>query len=306
MASELMTAKPTAETNTPRLLGATQRPALAARRLLAVIRHNELAAIGGAFFALVLFCTVFAPLLTPYEPTRLVVKERLQAPSVAHPFGTDDFGRDILARVLYGGRPILTTGFISVAISLAFGMIIGIAGGYRRGWLDNLLMRLMDVMLSFPSVLLAILIVAGLGPGMLNSIIAITFFMVPVFARLVRSIVLVLANEDYVTAARAIGASDMQIIRAHILVNMLPPIIVQASAMLAIAISTSTALNFLGLGVVPPLPDWGLMVSDGQRLIFDAPQVPFFPGIAIALTVLSVNFIGDGLRDRLDPKLRGR
>lgn len=294
------------QTRQPTSLGVRLRLRPALRRLGGLARHNELAAFGTLFFIIVLVATLCAPLLTPYDPTKLVVKERLQGPSLVHPFGTDDFGRDILARVLYGGRPILFTGFVSVGVSLAIGMAIGIAGGYRRGWVDNLLMRLMDVMLSFPSVLLAILIVAGLGPGMLNAIIAITFFLIPVFARLVRSIVLVLANEDYVTAARAIGASDMQIIRAHILVNLVPPVIVQASAMLAIAISTSTALNFLGLGVVPPTPDWGLMVSDGQRLIFDAPQVPFFPGIAIALTVLSVNFIGDGLRDRLDPKLRGR
>jgi peptide/nickel transport system permease protein len=269
-------------------------------------RKYRLACIGGAFFALVIFCTLFASFLTPYNPALINVKERLQTPTLRHPFGTDDLGRDVLARVLYGGRPILLTGAVSVVAALVIGVVIGIVGAYWRGWPDELLMRLMDVMLSFPSVLLAILIVAALGRGVTNALIAITFFMVPIFARLVRSIVITLVREHYVLAAQAMGAHDGWIIARHIFPNMIPPIIVQATAMLAIAVSTSTALNFLGLGVVPPTPDWGLMVSDGQKLIFDAPHVPFFPGIVITLTVLSMNFIGDGLRDHLDPKLRGQ
>jgi peptide/nickel transport system permease protein len=211
----------------------------------------------------------------------------------------------VFTRVLYGGRPILFTGFVSVFAALALGLVIGMVAAYWGGVLDNSLMRLMDVMLSFPSVLLAILIVAALGVGLSNAIVAITFAMVPVFARLVRSLVVTLVKEEYVTAARALGAGDLRILSQHILPNMIPPIIVQASAMLAIAIATATALNFLGLGVEPPTPDWGLMVSDGQKLIFDAPYVPLFPGIAITLTVLSINYVGDGLRDHLDPKLRG-
>ncbi|MCU0511170.1 MAG: ABC transporter permease [Anaerolineae bacterium] len=269
-------------------------------------RRYELSLVGGVFFALVIFATAFAPLLTPYNPELPNVTSRFKLPSLQHPFGTDDFGRDVLARVLYGGRPILFTGFASVLAALVVGILIGTVGALYRGWIDLLLMRLMDVMLSFPSVLLAILIVAALGTGLANMIVAITFFMVPVFARLVRAIVLTLVYQDYVLAARAMGAGDLWLIRRHIFPNLLPPMIVQASAMLAVAISTATALNFLRLGVEPPTPDWGLMVADGQRLLFDAAHVPFFPGLAITLTLLSVNFIGDGLRDHLDPKLRRR
>jgi peptide/nickel transport system permease protein len=269
-------------------------------------KKYDLAILGGVFFALVLFCTVFAPFLTPYDPTLNDIKVRLQGPSLLHPFGTDQFGRDLLARVLYGGRPILLVSFLSVATALALGILIGMSAAYWGGSLDSLLMRFMDVLLSFPSVLLAILIVAALGPGLSNVMIAITVSMIPIFSRLVRSVVVTLVNEDYVAAAKALGAANTRVIRRHLFPNMIPAIIVQASALLAVAIGTATALNFLGLGVEPPTPDWGLMVSDGQKLVFDAPHVPLFPGLVITVTVLSVNYIGDGLRDRLDPRLRGR
>jgi peptide/nickel transport system permease protein len=269
-------------------------------------KKYDFAIVGAVFFAFILLATIFAPFLTAYDPTKMSVPDRLQGPSLLHPFGTDQFGRDVLARVLYGGRPILFVSFISVAIALLIGICIGMISAYWSGVLDNLLMRLMDVMLSFPSVLLAILIVAALGPGLLNVMIAITFSMVPIFARLVRSIVVTLVNEEYVAAAKALGAEHARVILRHIFPNMIPAMIVQASALLAVAIGTATALNFLGLGVEPPTPDWGLMVSDGQKLIFDAPHVPLFPGLVITLTVLSVNYIGDGLRDRLDPRLRGQ
>lgn len=249
---------------------------------------------------------VFAPLLTPYEPLVNDIPQRLRPPSLAHPFGTDHFGRDVLTRVLYGARPILAAGFLSVCIAAALGVTIGMVGAYRGGILDDLLMRMMDVVLSFPAILLAILVVASLGAGLLNSVIAIAFAMLPLFARLARSIVLVLVQRDYVLAARCLGMPDHRILRKHILPNMLPPVLVQATAMLAVAFSTSAALNFLGLGVEPPTPDWGLMISEGQRLVFSAPHVPFFPGLAISLTVLSVNFIGDGLIDHLDPLLKQR
>jgi peptide/nickel transport system permease protein len=269
-------------------------------------KKYDLAIIGAIFFAVILLATIFAPFLTVYDPIKMSVPDRLQGPSLVHPFGTDQFGRDVLARVLYGGRPILFVSFVSVAIALFVGILIGMVSAYWGGVLENLLMRLMDVMLSFPSVLLAILIVAALGPGLLNVMIAISFSMIPIFARLVRSIVVTLVNEEYVTAAKALGAMNARVILTHIFPNMIPAMIVQASALLAVAIGTATALNFLGLGVEPPTPDWGLMVSDGQKLIFDAPHVPLFPGLVITLTVLSVNYIGDGLRDRLDPRLRGQ
>ncbi len=273
-------------------------------RLRRLVRKNELAFVGAFFLVLVIIGAVFAPLITPYSPTAPTLSARLLDPSLVHPFGTDEFGRDTLARVLYGGRSILVSGLISVTLSLLIGLTIGTASAYRGGTVDNLLMRLMDVMLSFPAILLAILIVASLGAGQVNSIIAITFSMVPVFARLVRSVVLTLVHLDYVSAAKSLGSSDGWIISRHLIPNMIPPIIVQSTAMLAVAISYASALNFIGLGVEPPTPDWGLMVSDGQRLIFDAPYVPFFPGLAITLTVLSANLIGDGLRDYLDPTLK--
>ena len=267
-------------------------------------RRYDIALVGSAVFGVILLITIFAGVAAPYDPMARDIKNRFATPSNAYPFGTDQLGRDVLSRVIYGGRPILGASFTAVICALALGSIIGVAGGYVGGWLDMALMRLMDVMLSFPSILLAILIVATLGVGLLNVTVAIGFAMVPVFARLVRSIVITLVYEEYVTAARSLGASDRHIIRRHILPNMLPPIIVQASAMLAVAIGTASALNFIGLGVEPGTPDWGMMVAEGQRLIFDAPHVPLFPGLFITVTVLSVNYMGDGLRDHLDPKLR--
>jgi ABC-type dipeptide/oligopeptide/nickel transport system permease subunit len=267
-------------------------------------RKYDLALAGGVIFALIGLAALFAPWLTPYDPVKQDIPSRLLTPSLTHLFGTDEFGRDLLTRVLYGGRPVLVTGFLSVFAALAVGVLIGTLAAYRGGWADNLLMRLMDIMLSFPAILLAILIVAALGTGLVNTIIAVAFSMIPTFARLVRSIVITLVHEPYVTAARSVGAGEWQIVARHIFPNMIPPIIVQATGMLAIAISYAAALSFLGLGVEPPTPDWGQMVSDGQRLIFDAIHIPFFPGLAITLTVLAVNFLGDGLRDHLDPTLR--
>ena len=261
---------------------------------------------GAGIFVFILLVTLFASLAAPYDPMQRAIKNRFAPPSAEHIFGTDQLGRDVLSRVIYGGRPILSASFSAVLAALLFGMVIGVAGGYRGGWLDAALMRLMDIMLSFPSILLAILIVATLGTGALNVTVAIGFAMVPVFARLTRSIVIALVHEEYVLAARSLGAAHAHIIWRHILPNMLPPLIVQASAMLAVAIGTASALNFIGLGVEPGTPDWGMMVAEGQRLIFDAPHVPLFPGLVITITVLSVNYIGDGLRDHLDPKLRGR
>lgn len=272
----------------------------------AFVGKYELAVVGGVFFLLVLIGAVFAPWLAPYPPTVVNIPERLQTPNAQHWFGTDEFGRDLFSRVLHGGRPVLITGFASVLAALLIGTAIGTVSAYRGGLVDELLMRLMDIMLSFPAILLAILIVAALGIGLTNTIIAITFSMIPTFARLARAIVLSLIHEQYVLAARSLGADDWAIVRRHLLPNMSPPLIVQSTAMLAIAISYSSALSFLGLGIEPPTPDWGLMVSEGQRLIFDAIHIPFFPGLAITLTVLSVNYLGDGLRDHLDPTMRNR
>jgi len=273
-------------------------------RIRAFWRRYDIAIVGSVIFAFILLITIFASIVSPYDPMARNIKNRFATPSAENPFGTDQLGRDVFSRVVHGGRPILSASFSAVLSALAAGTTIGVAGGYLGGRLDTALMRLMDVMLSFPSILLAILIVATLGVGLLNVTVAIGFAMVPVFARLARSIVITLVYEEYVAAARSLGASDIHIIWKHILPNMIPPIIVQASAMLAVAIGTASALNFIGLGVEPGTPDWGMMVADGQRLIFDAPHVPLFPGLVITITVLSVNYMGDGLRDHLDPKLR--
>ncbi|GIK75120.1 MAG: peptide ABC transporter substrate-binding protein [Chloroflexota bacterium] len=284
----------------------TPRTVRAQRGWAAIFRHNELTLLGGGFLLFVIIVNVAAPWLAPHDPVKIDIPQRLQAPSLAHPFGTDEFGRDLLSRVMYGGRPVLLTSLLSVLAAMLAGTAIGVIAGYLGGHVDNLFMRLIDVMLSFPAVLLAILIVASLGTGVANAIIAITFSLIPIFARVARALTLSLVVDQFVLAARAVGASGLRVVARHILPNLLPPLIVQATAMLAIAIAFASALSFLGLGVEPPTPDWGLMVSEGQRLIYDALWVPFFPGLAITLTVLAVNFLGDGLRDRLDPTLRNR
>ena len=290
-------------TNPPK---ASIRPRSVVGRVLLVARRHELAMIGAIILGAVLFATVAAPLISGYDPAKLAIRSRLQPPSASHLFGTDELGRDVFTRVLYGGRPVLVAAAFSVALALLVGGAIGVIGGYRGGLLDSLLMRLMDVMLSFPAILLAILIVAGLGAGLTNIVIAVAFSLIPAFARLSRSVVMQLRHNDYVLAAQALGAPEHAIIARHILPNLLPIMLVQATAMAATAIATASALSFLGLGVAPPTPDWGVMVSDGQRLVLDAPHVPFFPGLVIALTVMCINFVGDGLRDALDPLMRGR
>jgi len=288
-----------------RLANRKQRHGVGAR-LLGFWRKNEVVTVAGIFFLLVLLASIFAPWIAPFDPVKIDVPSRLIVPSPGHWFGTDEFGRDLVSRVIYGGRPVLLTGLMSVLSALLIGTAIGALAGYRGGWFDEVVMRIMDIMLSFPAILLAILIVAALGVGLVNTVIAVSFSMIPTFARLARSIVLTLVHEQYVLASQSVGATHRSILVRHILPNMSPPLIVQATAMLAIAISYASALSFLGLGVEPPTPDWGLMVSEGQRLIFDAIWIPFFPGLALTLTVLSINYLGDGLRDHLDPRLRNR
>jgi peptide/nickel transport system permease protein len=277
-----------------------------ATRLARLWHGNQPALVAGAFLCLVVLGALFAPVLSPHSPTQPQIRERLKPPSLAHPMGTDELGRDILTRILYGGRPILVVGLASTAVAALVGTGVGLLAAYRGGWADELLMRLMDIVLSFPAILLAILIVAALGAGIVNLVAAIAAAMIPLFARLARALALQIGAQEYVMAARTLGLPASAIIGRHVLPNILPPLLVQTTAMLAVAFATSSALNFVGLGVAPPTPDWGLMVAEGQRLVFDAPHVSFFPGLVIALTVLAVNVIGDGLRDALDPMLRNR
>jgi peptide/nickel transport system permease protein len=267
-------------------------------------RRFRTATISFVFLAAMLFGAIGAPLLTPYNPTMPKIPERFQGPSIGHILGTDDLGRDIAARVMYGARATLAAGFASVLLAVVFGSAIGLTAGYLGGIVDNLLMRAMDVVLSFPAILLAILIVASLGTGLINLVLAIAFSLVPSFARIVRAIVLGIVTQDHILASEALGASGLHVVRAHLIPNTLPLLLVQATATMAVAISTGAALNYLGLGVEPPTPDWGLMVSEGQKHVFSAAYIPLIPGVFITLTVLSVNFIGDALRDFLDPVLK--
>jgi len=271
---------------------------LAWRRFLS----NRAALVGGVFMGVFLLLAVLAPWVAPYDPIEQDLYNRLASPSVSHPFGTDDFGRDILSRVIYGSRVSLRIGVFAVLIALVVGTSVGLAAGYYGGLLDQVLMRLMDLMLAFPSILLAIGIVAVLGPGLENAMIAIGVVAIPQYARLVRASVLTVRESDYVQALRALGAKDGRILMAAVLPNCMAPLIVQASLSLATAILDAAGLSFLGLGAQPPTPEWGAMLSGGRELILSAPWILTYPGLAIFVTVLAFNLLGDGLRDALDPK----
>jgi peptide/nickel transport system permease protein len=269
-----------------------------------ILKRYRAAAVGGVLFCVAVLLAILAPLISPYDPAEQNVPERLQGPSARHLLGTDDFGRDSFSRIAWGARPVLAAALASVILSLFVGGVIGLIAGYWGGLFDGLLMRIMDVILSFPLMLLALLIVATLGPGLVNSIFAIAFSQIPTFARLVRSSVMSISRQQYIEAARSTGGSNSRIIVRHVLPNLVGPIIVQATATLALIIGYLSGLSFLGLGVQPPTADWGLMVADGRRLIYSYPLIPFLPGIAITLTVVGLNFLGDGLRDYLDPTMR--
>lgn len=287
--------------------GAMAQPGTAPRALRRVARFARrfrAATLGLIFLIVIALGAIFAPILSPHHPTRPNIPERFKPPGREYLLGTDDLGRDIATRILYGARNTLAAGVLSVILASLVGSAIGIVAAYRGGRLDDLLMRAMDVMLSFPAILLAILIVASLRPGMVNLIVAIAFSLIPTFARVVRAVVLGLKHLDHVTASRALGAGDRHIVFAHILPNTTPLILIQATAALAVSISTAAALNYLGLGVEPPQPDWGLMVAEGQKHVFSAAYIPLIPGLFITAAVLSVNFIGDALRDYLDPVLK--
>ncbi len=268
------------------------------------LRKNRLAMVGAFLIAGFVFMALFASVISPYDPIAQDWKSVKQAPSSSHPFGTDELGRDLLSRVIHGARISITIGLISVSIGLIVGSSIGLIAGFFGGDWDNVLMRLMDIMLAIPYVLLAIAIVAILGPGLWNTMIAIGIVTIPQFARVVRSSVLEIKATDYVEAARAIGAGNVRIMLRHVLVNSLSPLIVQSTMTIASAILNAAALGFLGLGAQPPIPEWGVMLSDGRLLLLVAPWIVTFPGIAIMLSVLGFNMLGDGLRDALDPRMQ--
>jgi ABC-type dipeptide/oligopeptide/nickel transport system permease subunit len=266
--------------------------------------RNKLAIIGMVILGLFVFCALFAPWIAPYDPIAQDVTRRREPPSWEHPFGMDEVGRDLLSRVIYGARVSLYVGVASVSLAIIAGTLIGAVSGYAGGWVDNLVMRIMDIMLAFPSLLLAIAIVAILGPGLLNMLYAIAFVSIPAYARIVRASVLAAKEMDYTLAARAIGCSSSRILFRHIMPNCLTPIIVQGTLGIATAILDAAGLSFLGLGAQPPTPEWGAMLGQGRGSVFTAPHVVIFPGLAIMLSVLGFNLLGDGLRDALDPRLR--
>jgi peptide/nickel transport system permease protein len=265
---------------------------------------NKIALVG---FCIVLFFVILAiaaPVIAPQGINEQDLSKRLQAPSSDHWLGTDDFGRDILSRIIHGARISLWVGFFAVIGSAVVGSLLGIVAGYYGRWVDTIISRIFDIMLAFPSILLAIAVVAALGPSLRNALIAIAIINIPNFGRLIRSRVLSVKQEEYVMAAKAIGMKDSRILFSHVLPNSMAPIIVQGTLAIATAIIEAAALGFLGLGAQAPTPEWGKMLADARMFMLQAPWTMIFPGLAIMLTVLGFNLMGDGLRDALDPKMK--
>ena len=274
------------------------------RTTVETVLRNRLAVVGLVILIGLVLVAIFADLIAPSTVNEVDIPNRLSPPSAEHWFGTDDLGRDIFSRVVIASRVSLQVGIISVGLAMAIGVPIGLVAGYYGKRVDSILMRMMDVLFSFPAILLAIAILAALGSGITNAMVAIGIVYTPIFARITRGSVLSVKESVFVTAARSLGATDARIIRTHILPNVLAPIIVQTSLSLAFAILAEAALSFLGLGVQPPDPAWGRMLADGRGFFQDAWWMAVFPGLAILLTVMSFNFLGDGLRDALDPQQR--
>lgn len=267
-------------------------------------RRNRLAIVGMGIVLFFILLAIFANFIAPETIDEQKLGQRLLAPSFEHWFGTDDFGRDILSRIIYGARISLWVGFFAVLGSSAIGSFLGLLAGYYGRWVDTIISRTFDIMLSFPSILLAIAVVSVLGPSLRNALIAIAIINIPNFGRLVRSRVLSVKEEEFVMAAKAVGMNDRRIIFHHVLPNSLAPIIVQGTLAIATAILEAAALSFLGLGAQAPEPEWGKMLADSRQYIIQAPWTVIFPGLAIMLTVLGFNLLGDGLRDALDPKMK--
>jgi peptide/nickel transport system permease protein len=267
-------------------------------------RKNKTALVGLSIVLFFILIALTGPLIAPQGINEQNMDIRLQAPSADHWLGTDDFGRDILSRIIHGARISLWVGFFAVVGSAVAGSLLGIVAGYYGRWVDTIISRFFDILLAFPSILLAIAVVAALGPSLRNALIAIAIINVPNFGRLIRSRVLSVKQEEYVMAAKAIGMSDRRILFSHVLPNSMAPIIVQGTLAIATAIIEAAALGFLGLGAQAPDPEWGKMLSDARQYMLDAPWTMIFPGLAIMLTVLGFNLMGDGLRDALDPKMK--
>ncbi len=294
---------------------AVQRDAVAAYRaaqprsgpnpLVQVLRQPA-GAVGAPLVTLICVCAVLAPILAPYDPTRQTLLDALLEPSSVHPFGTDEFGRDILSRTIYGARVSLQVGVVAVVLSALAGTILGQVAGYQGGRLDEVLMRLMDAAFAFPALVLALIINTILGNSLTNAIIAIAIVSTPGFARLARGSTLAVREREFVLAARALGAGDARILGRHILPNIAAPLIVNASNLMSAAIITEGSLSFLGLGVQPPTPSWGSMLRSGYGYLDSHPWLAMSPMVATMITVLAFNFLGDAIRDAVDPRLRER
>jgi peptide/nickel transport system permease protein len=269
--------------------------------LIRELAQNWLAAASALFLVFVIAVAVLAPYLAPYSPHEQILSARLEAPSRDHLMGTDDLGRDTLSRLLYGARVSLFIASMGTLGAVVLGTLLGLVSGYAGGWVDEAIMRVVDVTFAFPGVLFAILIVSVLGPGLSNLIIALIFFGAPTLSRIVRGSVLSLKQQEFVEASRSMGAGPTRILFRHILLNCTAPIIVYATLGVAISILIASGLGFLGLGAQPPTPEWGSMLSDARKQMRLSPYMSIFPGIAIFLTVLALNIIGDAARDALDP-----
>lgn len=273
------------------------------------LSKRKISLVGGAIILAYIFIAILAPWLAPHDPLHIQLDKSLIGPvenwNMNGNFwlGTDDKGRDILSRILYGARLSLLVGVVAVSIGALIGVPMGLVAGYYGGWWDTILMRIIDVLLAFPGMLLALAIVSALGPSLFNVMLAVGIFSIPTFARLVRGSTLTVKRLEYIDAIRALGAGDFTIVTVHILPNVVSPIIVQGTLRLATAILTAAGLSFLGMGAQPPTPEWGAMLSNGRDFIFSAPYVAVFPGLAIAFLVIGFNLFGDGLRDALDQRM---
>ncbi|WNZ27602.1 ABC transporter permease [Leptolyngbya sp. NK1-12] len=274
------------------------------RQFLRVLFRSPGAKLGALILLVLILVAIFAPLIAPFDPAQMGVGKNLQPPNAQHWFGTDEFGRDLFSRVVYGSRLTLMIGIIAVGISMTAGVVIGLVAGYAGGWLETVLMRAMDVLFSFTETLIALAAVAVLGPSLKNAMIAVGISSIPFYARVTYGAVLVEKNKEYFKAAQSLGAKHFRLIFRHILPNVLSPIIVVATVGVSVAVLSASALSFLGLGAQPPSPEWGAILAAGRDYFKRAPWVTTFPGLAIAITVLGFNLLGDGLREAFDPQQR--
>jgi peptide/nickel transport system permease protein len=275
------------------------------KRFFRVFFSRGLVVIGMVIIIVFVFIAIFAPLLTPYNPLQPNLMLSLNAPSTEHWLGTDALGRDVLCRIFFGTRTSLLVGLSTVFLACSVGMTLGLIAGYYGGWTHNIIMRFIDALMTFPMILLALIIAALMGSGITNVIIALAVAMMPGYARLMCGQVLTVRENDYVQACRSMGAKSVRIMLRHIVPNCFPSLIVMITIMLGSVILAEAGLSFLGIGITPPTPAWGIMIDDGRKFLRDAPALSFAPGVAIMLVVFAFNMVGDGLRDAMDPRLRG-